>query len=128
MKRLITAVYAASMCFIAVPSFADPIVTPTLKVLVDGMADTEANIVRFDVDPGWQAGHHTHPGHVFVYVLEGSLHIDVDGKDPVDYGPGEAFYELPNIGMDGGNISTTDRTKFIVFQFGAAGQPLMVAD
>ncbi len=128
MKRLIIAVCAASMGFIAMPAFADTIVTPALKVMIDDMPDTEANLVSFDVDPGWQAGHHIHPGHVFVYVLEGSLHIDVDGEEPVDYGPGDAFYELPNVGMDGGNISTTERTKFIVFQFGEAGKPLMVAD
>lgn len=122
------AVFVASVSLTAVSVSAETVVVPALNTMVMGMTDTEANIVMFDVDPGWKAGHHIHPGHVFVYILEGSLHIEVDGKDPVDYAPGQAFYELPNVGMDGGNISTTERTKFIVFQFGEAGQPLMVAD
>ena len=53
--------------------------------------------------------------------------MEVDGQEPVEYTAGDAFYELPNLGMVGSNLSTTERAKFIVFQFGEAGQPLMVA-
>lgn len=106
---------------------AETMTTPVLNTTIEGMPNTEANIVLFDVDPGWKTDHHIHPGQLFVYMLEGTLHLEVDGKDPVDYSAGEAFYELPNLGMVGGNLSTTERAKFIVFQFGEAGQPLMVA-
>ena len=109
-----------------VPALAETTTTPALKTMVEGIPDTEANIVVFDVDPGWKTDHHIHPGHVFVYVLEGALHLEVDGKEPVDYTAGEAFYELPHVGMTGANLSTSERAKFIVFQFGEAGQPIMV--
>jgi quercetin dioxygenase-like cupin family protein len=122
------AAFVASVGFAAFPAFAENMVTPALKTMIEGMPNTEANIVSFDVEPGWVTDHHIHPGHVFVYVIEGALHIDVDGKDPVDYTAGSAFYELPNVGMTGGNLSATDRAKFIVFQFGEAGKQLMVAD
>lgn len=109
-----------------VPALAETTATPVLKTMVEGLPDTEANIVVFDVDPGWKTDHHTHPGHVFVYVLEGTLHLEVEGKEPVEYAAGEAFYELPNVSMTGANLSTSERAKLIVFQFGEAGQPIMV--
>jgi quercetin dioxygenase-like cupin family protein len=109
------------------PAAAETMATPVLNTTIEGMPNTEANIVLFDVDPGWKTDHHIHPGQLFVYMLEGALRLEVDGKEPVDYSAGEAFYELPNLGMVGGNLSTTERAKFIVFQFGEAGQPLMVA-
>lgn len=91
------------------------------------MPNTEAKILLFDVDPGWKTDHHIYPGQLFVYILEGTLQLDVDGAEPAVYTAGEAFYELPNLGMVGSNLSTTERAKFVVFQFGEAGQPLMIA-
>ncbi len=128
MIRQKIAACAASVSFVALPVSAENVVTPALKTMVTGMPDTEANIVMFDVDPGWKTDHHFHPGHVFVIVLEGALRIDVDGKEPVEYGPGDAFYEVPNVGMIGGNVSASDRAKFVVFQFGEAGKPIMIAN
>jgi len=110
------------------PAGADTVTEPVLKTELDGMPGTEANIVVFDVDPGWQTERHFHPGHVFVYVIEGTVKIDVDGQDPVEYGPGQAFYETPNVSMIGSNASSTDRAKIVVFQVGEAGKPLMVSD
>ena len=101
--------------------------TPVLNTAIEGMPNTEANIVLFDVDPGWKTDHHIHPGQLFVYIMEGGLRLEVDGQEPAEYVAGEGFYELPNIGMVGGNLSATERAKFIVFQFGEAGKPLMVA-
>lgn len=110
------------------PAAADSVSEPVLKTELDGMPGTEANIVVFDVDPDWETDHHFHPGHVFVYVVEGTVKIDIDGEDPVEYGPGEAFYERPNVSMVGSNASTTDRAKIVVFQIGEAGKPLMVSN
>lgn len=92
------------------------------------MPGTEGLIVLVDVDPGWVAGHHIHPGYLFGYMLEGTLRQEVDGKEPVEYSAGQAFYEPSNVGMIGANASATERAKFIVFQFGEEGKPLMVFD
>ncbi len=109
------------------PAAAETMTTPVLNTVIKGMPDTEANIVVFDIDPGWKTEHHIHPGQLFVYILEGGLRLEIDGRDPVEYSAGEAFYEEPNLGMVGSNVSATERAKFVVFQFGETGQPLMVA-
>jgi quercetin dioxygenase-like cupin family protein len=109
------------------PAVAETMATPVLNTAIEGMPNTEANIVLFDVDPGWKTDHHIHPGQLFVYIMEGGLRLEVDGQEPAEYVAGEGFYELPNLGMVGGNLSATERAKFIVFQFGEAGKPLMVA-
>ncbi|MBD3679007.1 MAG: cupin domain-containing protein [Rhodobacteraceae bacterium] len=129
MKLGQAAVFAASVFiagFIQSPASAENMVNPVLKTMLEEMPNTEANVVVFDVDPGWKTDHHIHPGQLFVYVMEGGLRLDVDGQEPVVYRAGEAFYEVPNLGMIGANVSATERAKFVVFQFGEPGKPLMV--
>lgn len=131
MKRQTSAALAAIVTSAALslaPAMADTTADPVLKTLLDGMPDTEANIVVYDVEPGWKTDHHYHPGHVFVYVLEGTLRIDVDGQEPAEYTAGQAFYELPNVSMIGSNAGAEERAKFIVFQVGEAGKPLMISN
>lgn len=100
--------------------------TPVLKTDLVGVEGTEANIVRFDVEPGWETERHIHPGHVFVYVTEGSIHIDVEGEEPRTVSAGNAFYELPDKPMVARTASADEGARFIVFQVGPAGEPLMV--
>ena len=38
---------------------------------------------------------HRHPGHVYVYVLEGHVVSSLDGAPPTTYGPGQAWQERP---------------------------------
>ncbi|MFW8635268.1 cupin domain-containing protein [Cribrihabitans pelagius] len=120
-----SAALGAAAALVLAPASAETKSEPILKTMVEGMPGTEANIVAFDVDPGWQTEHHMHPGHLFVYVLEGGLRLEIDGQEPVDYSAGEAFYEMPGVGMVGANASASERAKFVVFQFGEAGKPLM---
>ena len=101
--------------------------TPILKTELEGEQGREANIVRFDVEPGWETERHIHPGHVFVYVTEGSIEINVEGQEPKTVSANEAFYELPDKPMVARTASTTEGASFIVFQVGPTGEPLMVA-
>ena len=133
MKRNIVNACAASavavgMLFAPTVSAAETMTTPVLKTMLEDMPNTEAVVVLFDVEPGWATDHHFHPGHLFVYMLEGTLRLEVDGQEPVEYHAGEAFYELPNVGMVGTNASAMERAKFVVFQFGEVGKPIMVPD
>ena len=105
-------------------AFADEEVTPLLKqALSDNM---EANIVLIKADPGFETERHIHPGHVFIYVLEGAVELDVDGEDPVRVSAGEVVYEQPNKPMVGRNVSSTEDARFIVFQVGEAGKPMQI--
>jgi quercetin dioxygenase-like cupin family protein len=101
--------------------------TQVLKTDLQGEEGREANIVRFEVGPDWETERHIHPGHVFVYILEGTIEIDVEGKDTQTFSTGEAFYEMPDVPMRARTAGTEEGATFIVFQVGPTGEPLMVA-
>jgi len=52
----------------------------------------EAIQVRVDFAPGAAFGKHTHPGEEIIYVLEGSLEYQVEGKPPVTLKAGEVLF------------------------------------
>jgi quercetin dioxygenase-like cupin family protein len=107
-------------------AYGDEKVTPILKQKLEGLDNMEANIALVEADPGWATERHIHPGHVFVYVLEGSVELDVEGMEPVKLGPGDAAYEVPNNPMVGRNLSATDVARLIIFQVGEAGKELQI--
>jgi quercetin dioxygenase-like cupin family protein len=64
--------------------------------------------VRVDFDPGYLSPRHTHPGEEIVYVIEGTLEYQVEGKPPVTlkagdvlFIPAETIHAAKNVG--GGN-------------------------
>ena len=65
--------------------------------------------VRVDFDPGYAAPRHTHPGEEIVYVLEGTLEYQIEGKPPSTVKPGDvlfvpagAIHSAKNIGSGNG--------------------------
>ena len=104
----------------------EPVVESLSNMPLAGIAGKEANVIRFEVGPGWTIGNHSHPGHIFVYMLAGSLTIEVDGEPTRVIGPGDLLYELPDQTMRGSNVSSTHGATFLVFQVGDIGEPLTV--
>jgi quercetin dioxygenase-like cupin family protein len=47
---------------------------------------------RVELDPGVAFGKHWHPGEEIVYVLEGSLEYQVEGKPPVTLKAGDVLF------------------------------------
>lgn len=105
---------------------AKPAVTKLLNAPLAGIDGKEANVVLFDVGPGWKLPNHSHPGHIFVYMLEGSIEIKVEGEAARVLKPGDVVHELPDRNMVGSNVSSTKGAKFLVFQVGDIGKPLTV--
>jgi quercetin dioxygenase-like cupin family protein len=69
---------------------------------------------------------HTHDAQAFVYVLEGTIVMQVKGNGPVTLGPGQTFYEGPDdIHIVGRNASDTARARFVVFMVKRKGAPLL---
>lgn len=101
--------------------------TGVLSADLVGEPGTEANIVKFVVEPGWETERHIHPGHVFVHVTEGTIEVDVDGEPSRTVSAGEAFYELPNKPMVARTASSDEGARFTVFQIGPKGEPIMVS-
>jgi quercetin dioxygenase-like cupin family protein len=64
--------------------------------------------VRVDFDPGYVAPRHTHPGEEIIYVLEGSLEYEIDGKlakvkaGDVLFVPAGAIHTAKNVGSGNG--------------------------
>jgi quercetin dioxygenase-like cupin family protein len=57
-----------------------------------GTTGREAIQVRVDFEAGAAFGRHTHPGEEIIYVLEGSLEYQVEGKPPVTLRAGDVFF------------------------------------
>jgi quercetin dioxygenase-like cupin family protein len=79
----------------------------------------------------YPAGHsdeiHRHNAYVFVYVLEGSLVMQVRGGKEVTLAPGQTFYEGPDdIHLVGRNASKTKPAKFVAFFVKTKGAPILV--
>ncbi len=132
MNRRSLALFAAvaAFLFVGAQGAAAHEIKPAVKSLLNtplaGMAGKEANVVLFAVGPGWTIGNHSHPGHIFVYMLQGSLKIEVDGDPTVVLSPGDVVYELPGPNMVANNVSSTEGARFLVFQVGVIGEPITV--
>ncbi len=68
---------------------------------------------------------HRHNAHVFVYVLEGRVNMQVAGGELVTLSPGEMFYENPDdIHAVSQNASATESAKFLVHIIKTVGVPV----
>src|SRR5215468_5175648 len=77
--------------------------------------------------PGGSDPIHRHNAHGFIYVLEGSVVMQVKGGKEVTLTPGQTFYEGPNdIHTVGRNASSTKPAKFLVFLVKDKGAPVLL--
>jgi quercetin dioxygenase-like cupin family protein len=87
----------------------------------------EVLMITVEYPPGTVDPIHRHNAHAFLYVLEGSIIMQVkDGKE-VMLTPGQTFYEGPNdVHVVGKNASSTKPAKFVVFFVKDKGAPVLV--
>ena len=112
------ALYILIGLFVAVSTVAaEPgQVTPLMKKDLKEIAGKEVVLITVDYAPGASDLAHRHNAHVFVYVLEGSIVMQVKDGKQVTVGPGQTFYESPDdVHVVGRNASETKPAKFIVF-------------
>ena len=77
--------------------------------------------------PGGSSPIHRHNAHAMVYVLEGSVVMQVKGGKEVTLTPGQTFYEGPDdIHIVDRNASKTQPAKFLVFLIKDKGAPALV--
>ena len=121
--------------FLLVPAFLiagaliaqDAQVTPLMSKDFADFPGKEGLMITVVYPPGSSDPIHRHNAHAFVYVLEGSIVMQVkDGKE-VTLTPGQSFYEGPNdIHVVGRNASTTKPAKFVVFLVKNKDAPVLV--
>ena len=102
-------------------------VTPLLTKDLTEIPGKEGAMLTVEYPPGAVSAKHRHNAHTFVYVLEGSIVMQVEGGKEVTLGPGQTFYESPaDIHSVSRNASATQPAKFLVFFVKDKGAPASV--
>ena len=111
----------------------EPNVAPQSKVTqlmlkdLPNLPGKEAVMITVDYPPGSSDPIHRHNGNAFVYVLEGTVVMQVRGGKEVTLTPGQTFYEGPDdVHIVGRNASDTKPAKFVVVLVKNKGAPVLV--
>src|SRR5262245_54957886 len=87
----------------------------------------EALMIMVEYPPGSSDPIHRHNAHALVYVLEGSIVMQVKGGKQVTLTPGQTFYEGPDdVHVVGRNASKTKPAKFVVILIKDKSAPVVV--
>ena len=102
-------------------------VTPLMSKDLTELPGKEVLMITVDYPPGSTDPIHRHNARAFVYVLEGSIVMQVKGGKEVTLTPGQTFYEGPDdVHTVGRNASTTKPAKFLVFFIKDKNAPVLV--
>ena len=87
----------------------------------------EGLMMIVDYPPGSTDPVHRHNANAFIYVLEGSIVMQVRGGKEVTLTPGQTFYEGPDdVHVVGRNASKTKPAKFVLVMVKDKGAPVLV--
>ena len=104
-----------------------PTVTPILSKEFRDIPGKEGLMMIVEFPPGGADPIHRHNAHGFIYVLEGSIVMQVKGGKEVGLTPGQTFYEGPtDVHVVGRNASTTQPAKFLVLLVKDKGAPALI--
>jgi quercetin dioxygenase-like cupin family protein len=102
-------------------------VTSLMKKDLPNYPGKEGLMISVEYGPGGSDPIHKHDANAFVYVLEGSIVMQVKGEKEVTLSPGETFYEGPSdIHLVSRNASKTKPAKFIVVLLKNKGAPVVM--
>lgn len=128
-KRIVIAAFLVTQMLVCCARASPPlaIVTPVMTIPLKDYPGKEALMISVEYPPGAVDPVHRHNADAFVYVLEGSIVMQVRGGKQVTLSPGQTFYEgLNDVHMVGRNASQTKPAKFIVLLLKDKGAPLLV--
>jgi len=130
MSKIVAALAAATL----IPSFgaaarADESAPAAVKELmtraVEGAPGKEVRMLTVEYPPGGASLAHRHNAQVFVYVLAGTVKMQVAGGPLLTLGPGKIFYEGPDdVHTVSANASSTKPARILVFMIKEAGAPV----
>ena len=118
-----------ALAFLATGAFVahEPKVTQVLSKDLTDIPGKEGLMLTVEYPPGGSDPIHRHNAHAFVYVLEGSVVMQVRGGKETILTPGQSFYEGPDdVHVVGRNASQTKPAKFVVFLVKDKGAPALV--
>jgi quercetin dioxygenase-like cupin family protein len=115
------------LCFMTGAAMAQqPEATSLMSKEMRDIPGKEGVMLIVEYAPGGADPIHRHNAHAFVYVLEGTVVMEVKGGKQVTLKPGQTFYEGPDdIHTVGRNASSTEPAKFLVFFIKDKGAPIL---
>jgi quercetin dioxygenase-like cupin family protein len=103
------------------------VVTPLMTKALPDMPGKEALMLTVVYPPGGGDPVHRHNAHAFVYVLEGSVVMQLKGQQPVTLTAGQTFYEGPDdVHVVGRSASATEPAKIVVLLLKKQGAAAVV--
>jgi len=129
--RLVTKALTGAMLFsstVVQAQAADQVkVTELVTKDLMNVPGKEVTMITVDYPPGGSDPVHRHNASAFVYVLEGSIVMQMKGGKEVTLHPGETFYEDPEgVHLVGKNASDTKPAKFVVFLVKNKDAPILI--
>jgi quercetin dioxygenase-like cupin family protein len=130
LKNLVSAIVISCSCLAAPAAQAlDAVVTQLLTKPLPEFPGKEVLMITVEYPPGSADPIHRHNAHAFIYVLEGSIIMQVKCGKEVTLTPGQTFYEGPNdIHLVGRNASSTVPAKFLVVFIKKQGAPVLTVE
>ena len=102
-------------------------VTSLMSKDLNDFPGKEGLLITVEYPPGATDPIHRHNAHAFVYVLEGSIVMQLKGGKEVTLTPGQTFYEGPDdVHIVGRSADKTKPAKFVVFLIKDKGAPVLV--
>src|SRR5215468_5143666 len=116
------------LCLMAGTAMAQqPKITSLMSKDLPENPGKEVLMITVEHAPGGSSAIHRHNAHAFVYVLEGSVVMQLKGGQPVTLTPGQTFYEGPDdVHVIDRNASDTQPAKFLVVLIKDRGAPALV--
>ena len=95
MRKITWALLLVCLSFNAVPALASPeaVVTPLVAKDLPDFKGKEGVMILVEYPPGASDPIHRHNAHAFVYVLEGSIVMQVRDAAEVTLSPGQTYSE-----------------------------------
>jgi quercetin dioxygenase-like cupin family protein len=126
MKTTAISLLLLSLMTSAVMAQEPDVVTVMSKDLTD-IPGKEVLMLTVEYPPGGSDPVHRHDAHGFIYVLEGSVVMQVKGGKEVTLTRGQSFFEGPeDVHVVGRNASATQPAKFLVVFVKDEGAPVLV--
>lgn len=125
-KQMLAFLIAGTL-IISSPLKAQETITPIMTHALAEASGKEVLMYTVDFPAGFSSPVHRHDAQVSLYVLEGSVVMQVKGGKEVTLGPGQSFYESPNdIHVVSRNASSSKPAKFLVFLIKKKDAPVVI--
>ena len=122
--RFIFAIGICTALLLASTAQAQTIATPLMTKDIPEFAGKEVVVSTVEYPAGVASAPHRHDAHTFVYVLEGTVVMQVGGGPMLTLGAGQTFYESPaDVHATSKNASPTAKAKILVFMLKDKGKP-----